>query len=172
MRAKASLWLTDVSCHFSIWFFTSRARVSKSLPLSSMWVDNTKQVRVENHSVWVSSAMEKWGTLRNLWKTRKVTSCLMRGAWWLPVGEKQIIAITNFGRSHRQLRAGAMLVQVVLFLLTDVRQLVSLVLVGKAESYSIWWRIQAETNSDNVTPWTGDKCFMGFQERSWIISTI
>ena len=61
----------------------------------------------------------------------------MRGAWWLPVGEKQIIAITNFGRSHRQLRAGAMLVQVVLFLLTDVRQLVSLVLVGKAEGYSI-----------------------------------
>ena len=53
------------------------------------------------------------------------------------MGEKQIIAITNFGRSHRQLRAGAMLVQVVLFLLTDVRQLVSLVLVGKAEGYSI-----------------------------------
>ena len=62
VRARASLWLTDKSCHVSIRSLTLWARVSNSLPLWSMWVDNlnAKQVSVENHSGWVASAiMEK-----------------------------------------------------------------------------------------------------------------
>ena len=73
MRTRALSWLTDVSCHVSIRFLTSRARVSKSLQLPSMWVDNAKQVRVENHSGWVASVIEKWGTWRQkrMWDRRR-----------------------------------------------------------------------------------------------------
>ena len=67
VRARASSWLTDVS--FSIRFLTSWARVLKSLPLSSVWVDNAKQVRVENHSACVASDMEKWGTQKRMCNT-------------------------------------------------------------------------------------------------------
>ena len=69
MRVRASLWLTDKSCHVSIRFLTLWARVSNSLPMWSMWVDNAKEVIVENHSACVASAMEKWGTQKGMCKT-------------------------------------------------------------------------------------------------------
>ena len=57
IRARALLWQTDRSCHVSMSSLTSWTSPRKSLSLSSMWVDNAKQVRMGNHSVWVALDM-------------------------------------------------------------------------------------------------------------------
>lgn len=58
MRARALLWQTDRSCHVSMSSLTSWTSPRKSLSLSSMWVDDAKQVRMGNHSVWVALDMK------------------------------------------------------------------------------------------------------------------
>ena len=84
VRARASLWQIDESSHASIRFLTWWARVPKSLPLSSMWVDNAKHVRVENnHSAWVASSM---GNEEEILAESKAIWLGLSGATWIVMG--------------------------------------------------------------------------------------